>query len=166
MIEIRDATVDDAKGIAKVHVTSWQQSYRKIVHASYLDSLSIEARAVHWREQLLSHDRIVLVAVDDSEVVGFLAGGDSRIKEMQGFSELYALYIAFGKQGLGVGSLLVDEFFGRISNDCFLWVFTENTKAIKFYENAGFALDGCVNEFELDGENYLESRMVRKRVLS
>ena len=50
---IRPAEVQDAAGIARVHVESWRSTYQGIFPESFLASLSVERRENYWREQLL-----------------------------------------------------------------------------------------------------------------
>ena len=47
---IRPALVEDSRGIALVHVSSWQHAYRGIVPRSYLDQLSVANREKQWVE--------------------------------------------------------------------------------------------------------------------
>jgi hypothetical protein len=41
-VEIRLATVEDARGIAEAHVASWRATYPGIVPQHYIDSLKVE----------------------------------------------------------------------------------------------------------------------------
>ena len=49
---VREATVDDARSIAEVHVRIWQETYVGQVPQEYLDGLSVESREARWRESL------------------------------------------------------------------------------------------------------------------
>ncbi len=51
-IIVRKAKIEDATGIAEVHVLTWQCAYRGQIPDSYLDGLSIEKRTEGWREQI------------------------------------------------------------------------------------------------------------------
>jgi hypothetical protein len=39
---IRKATVDDADGMAMVHVTSWQQTYRGLIHPDFINERTLD----------------------------------------------------------------------------------------------------------------------------
>ena len=72
---VRDASIDDAAGIAKVRVQTWRAAYRGLVPQEVLDRLSVERETIlrieRWDEHhadAAAHD---LVAVADSEVVGW-----------------------------------------------------------------------------------------------
>ncbi|WP_274857053.1 hypothetical protein [Bacillus methanolicus] len=41
---IRKAVGDDAAQIARVHVKSWQETYKGLIDQNYLDNLKIEKR--------------------------------------------------------------------------------------------------------------------------
>jgi hypothetical protein len=39
---IREATLADAEGVARVHVDTWRSAYKEMVPDSYLDGLNYE----------------------------------------------------------------------------------------------------------------------------
>ncbi len=47
-VEVRPATVDDASGIARVHVQSWREAYARQLPADLLAGLEEEPRAIRW----------------------------------------------------------------------------------------------------------------------
>lgn len=49
---IRPATLDDAQGIAHVHIEAWRTAYRGILPAAKLDGLFVDARRDKWRTLL------------------------------------------------------------------------------------------------------------------
>ena len=49
---IREANLDDAKGIAKVHVDSWRTTYKNIIPDEYLNNLSYEKREQLWTNNI------------------------------------------------------------------------------------------------------------------
>ena len=52
-LNIREAKLEDAVQIAEVHIKSWRQAYKGVVHQSYLDNgLDINERTKRWREGL------------------------------------------------------------------------------------------------------------------
>jgi hypothetical protein len=48
MIVIRDARVEDARGVAAVHISSWQEAYRGLLPADVLSGLSVDRREQDW----------------------------------------------------------------------------------------------------------------------
>ena len=96
--KIRPAHLEDAEGIAHVHIESWRTTYKGIVPADFLAALSYERRVEMWKRQLNSPDpRIfVYVAVDEQErVVGFVNGGKPQQPDESEYTgELYAITMA------------------------------------------------------------------------
>ena len=78
--KIRIAKLKDAKGIAKVHVKSWRETYKEIVDDEYLKSLALGPRTKKWQEILEKpkDDGWTFVAEDTTgKIVGFISGGFS-----------------------------------------------------------------------------------------
>src|SRR5690242_5112387 len=85
VVIIRGATVDDAAGIGRVHVLSWQSAYRGLMPQEHLDGLRAEQRAAGWRRYLERGERrreALLVAEDDGDVAGFAGVGPSRDEDV------------------------------------------------------------------------------------
>jgi len=51
-VVIREATSDDARAIAEVHMASWRWAYRGDLPAEFLDGLTVDDREREWREWL------------------------------------------------------------------------------------------------------------------
>ncbi|MEJ2655397.1 MAG: hypothetical protein P8Z69_08905, partial [Acidihalobacter sp.] len=81
-MEIRRAVADDARGIAQVHVKSWQAAYRGLLPQSYLDALSVEQREAFW-VQVIPGDAVeVLLAEVDDIIAGWVACGAARDEDV------------------------------------------------------------------------------------
>lgn len=68
---IRNAVVDDADTIAKVHVDTWRSAYQSLVPSEVLDSLSYEQRSEYWSSIISREDpdRIILIAEEETNGV-------------------------------------------------------------------------------------------------
>jgi ubiquinone/menaquinone biosynthesis C-methylase UbiE/ribosomal protein S18 acetylase RimI-like enzyme len=165
-VNIRAATIDDAKAIAEVHVRSWQHAYRDLLPAIFLASLSLEKREALWTDSLTTRRSSLLVAEADNKVVGFSAFGPCR-DEGAGPTdyELWALYLApdYWSSGLGRELWLKSrkEMAATGASLVSLWVLEGNDRAIRFYAAAGFhpQLDSA-KAFELGGVPVREIRYV------
>lgn len=142
-IEIRPAVATDARGVAQVHVLTWQTAYRGLVPDAYLDSLSVDEREQRWSEAIAKSAPELWVAESDTRVVGWTAFGPSRDADAApGTGELEAIYVtpAYWSKGIGRSLWLLTR--GRLSKRGFssvtLWVLTGNARAIRFYQAAGF----------------------------
>jgi GNAT superfamily N-acetyltransferase len=139
---IREATIEDAPGIARVHVDSWRTTYKGLVPQHILDELSYEEREQLWRRALSPGSRaFVYVAEDESgRVVGFASGGPAGEDAPNHAGELYAIYLLQEHQGRGTGRRLfeavVRELVNRDLNSMAIWVLAENP-ACGFYEAMG-----------------------------
>jgi ribosomal protein S18 acetylase RimI-like enzyme len=143
MITIRAARIEDATGIAKVHVDSWRTTYKGIVPDDYLANLSYQRRITIWNDILRDTEKkyIVYVAENEThEIVGFVSGGPDREENPPYVAELYAIYISQEYQGQGIGRRLVRVFAEQLwragMKSMLLWVFAQNA-ARRFYEALG-----------------------------
>mgnify|MGYP002400585019 CR=1 FL=1 len=146
---IREARCPDAAGIARVHVASWQSTYRRIVPDAYLDGLSVEERQRMWERGLCGAEGTTAVFVamheDTGEIVGFAAGGPEQSGTDPVYPwELYAIYLLADRQQRGIGkrlaAALVERLWQRGARSLLLWVLAENLPARRFYEALGGAV--------------------------
>ncbi|NKE08263.1 GNAT family N-acetyltransferase [Mesobacillus selenatarsenatis] len=137
-MEIRKATKDDARGIAKVHVKSWQETYQGIVSQDYLDSLKMEDRVPLWEKSLSesADSSPVFVAVNlEGEIVGFASFGKERTEKFEADGELYAIYILKQYQRGKLGLRLLQEGLDKMHfKSMLVWVLADN-ESRKFYES-------------------------------
>jgi ribosomal protein S18 acetylase RimI-like enzyme len=142
-IIIRPAHVEDAPGIARVHVDSWRTAYKGILPDEALANLSYEQREHVWAETLSDSERknFGFVAEDEQgQIVGFVVGGPVRDNDPLYRGELYAIHLLneFRRQGLGRRLMLafVERLLHAGINSMLLWVLAENP-AREFYEAMG-----------------------------
>jgi GNAT superfamily N-acetyltransferase len=145
-MRIREATLDDAPGIARVHVDTWRTAYPGIIPAAHLAQLSYERSEARWRDHLATGDgaRFVYVAEDAGCIIGLASGGPER-DGLSGYDgELYGLYVLAEFQRHGVGRALLQVVARRLAAGGFkamvIWVLKENVKARAFYEALGGVL--------------------------
>ncbi len=158
---IREATLADIPGIARVHVDTWRTAYRGIVPADFLASLTYEGKESLWSLILgtPAEKSCVYVAEDETgQIVGFASCGPVRPRSEPHEGELYAIYILDSHHGKGIGRKLFTAIANHLARNGFtsmlLWVFADNP-ARRFYE----ALGGQkVNEkqFEIGGATLTE----------
>ena len=154
---IRPALVQDSRGIALVHVSSWQHAYRGIVPQAYLDQLSVANRESRWVEFFERGSSETLVADVAGHIVGFISYGNLREEHtLQDVGEIYAIYVASSHWSSGIGRSLWEAALARLRERSFaqaiVWVLAANEQAIRFYERVGFALSrGSETPVELGG---------------
>lgn len=134
---IRNASVDDAKAIARVHVDSWKETYSGILPQASLDDLGYRGRENIWKG--LDPGR-TFVAEEDGQVVGFVSVGPERSHDSTHTGELYAIYLLRKWQGRGIGKALflsgVRALVDAGHRSMLLWVLHENP-ARAFYASMG-----------------------------
>jgi ribosomal protein S18 acetylase RimI-like enzyme len=142
-MQIEPATSEDCRGIAEVHVESWQHAYQSILPEQYLASLSVPAREAVWRRMQERRPSHLLVARNAGQIVGFVAFGASRDEDApQDQAEIWAIYVKPDFWSVGAGRLLWLAASRQVQaegyNTVGLWVIAGNQRAIRFYQRAGF----------------------------
>jgi ribosomal protein S18 acetylase RimI-like enzyme len=150
-MKVRDATPDDAPGIAAVHVASWNAAYRGVIADEALDALTEERLTGEWRAGIESPDpegSTIAVVEDGGRVVGYARYGRSRDDDLDpaGVAEVYGFYLHPDVWGLGGGRALMEHVVADLERrgfgDAVLWVVQVNERAQAFHRALGFAPDG------------------------
>lgn len=148
---VRRAVPEDAEAIAEVHIRTWQTAYRGQLPDSYLDRLGeeLERRSDMWRTEIVtprSSRHEVWVAEARGKLAGFVGLGPSRDLDPNLSGEVYAIYVSPSSWGQGIGRSLFAHATERLASHGYaaaaLWVLETNIRARRFYEVAGWAVDG------------------------
>lgn len=153
---IRDATIDDAAGIARVRVETWRAAYGGLVPQEILDRMDVERetarRTEHWHDMHADPRCHDLVAVADGEVVGWAMCGPARDEDAPATGEVYAIYAHASRWSRGVGQALLSELERRLLADghlsAYLWLLAGNERAAHFYEAHDWHADGGMKTHE------------------
>jgi ribosomal protein S18 acetylase RimI-like enzyme len=154
---VRLARPVDAEAIAQAHVRGWLAAYRGLVPDSVLDGLSVERRAAFWRDTITTETTAetpatparTWVVEEAGEVRGFASTGPvgDQPDGLVGAGEVFAIYLAPEARGRGLGRALfghvVHDLRGRGFEPVVVWVFEANADTRRFYEAAGFQVDGA-----------------------
>lgn len=169
-MEVRPAVPADARGIAEVHVASWQGGYRGLLPQPMLDGLHPDQRVGRWAASLEHTDWPrcgALVAEDAAGVLGFVhlwptVDADQDPLRVGQVSSLYVRPEAWGR---GVGARLMASAVDVLA-DAFdsatLWVLGSNARAIRFYTRQGWTPDGEVKDDVIGGATVEELRYRRE----
>jgi ribosomal protein S18 acetylase RimI-like enzyme len=163
---VREAEPDDAFAVESIRVRGWQIAYRHVFPPEELDALPVDE--TRWRRRFIEEPPgwSTFVAERGGEVVGFASVGPSR--DERGIGELYAIYVDPEDWSNGVGRALIEQAEQRLARDfdeATLWVLTDNPRARRFYEQAGWHLDGASKVEQRLGVRSEETRY-RKRLTS
>jgi ribosomal protein S18 acetylase RimI-like enzyme len=164
---IRKALPTDAKAIAQVHISSWQEAYRDLMPADYLSSLqnTLAQREAFWARSIESGESNVWVAELDKQVVGWISLGASRDEDVaaENVGEVMAIYVLARCWQTGVGLALWKAGLRDLMEQGFqcltLWVLAGNERAIRFYRRAGCVEDaGSERNLQRGGVALVEVR--------
>ncbi|MBK3494163.1 GNAT family N-acetyltransferase [Viridibacillus sp. YIM B01967] len=139
---IRTATIQDAAGIAKVHVDSWKSTYKGIMKQTVLDNLTYSSREASWRQNIECKGNIVFVAVNaEEQIIGFTSGCKTKEDEYPTYdADVTAIYLFEHEQGKGIGKAmlkrLLAEFKTMNYDSSIVKVLADNTSC-RFYEAMG-----------------------------
>jgi GNAT superfamily N-acetyltransferase len=138
--QIRPAQLADARAIAHVHVEGWKSTYPGIVPDAYIASMNEEDSERNWRQWLEGNASQVFVAINESDIFGFIGGGPIREALADYDAELYAIYLLQQRQQNGVGRALVRTLAASLHaqglKSMIVWALAENP-AVEFYKRLG-----------------------------
>jgi GNAT superfamily N-acetyltransferase len=146
-MEVRIATGDDARAIARVQQETWRAAYAHVFPAEQLATDFIDAG--RWRRNIETPPPGWTTFVAGDPAVGFACVGPSR--DEHGVGELYAIYVHPDSWSSGAGRVLIEraeEHLARSYSEATLWVLEDNPRARRFYEVAGWRHDGGRKEYE------------------
>jgi ribosomal protein S18 acetylase RimI-like enzyme len=134
--------VEDAEGIAGVHINAWLTTYRGLMPDALLGGLSVTRQRDMWDSALRQPKRTqTVVAEDNGKVIGFASFGPEPGNDFRYQGELYSIYIVEAYQRQGTGrSLMRAAAEGLLAwsfPNMMLWVLSTNQPARSFYERLG-----------------------------
>jgi GNAT superfamily N-acetyltransferase len=143
-ITIREATVAEARGIARVLVDGWQTTYTGILPATFLASFNYDQHEAGTREllkSLPSSSAAVFVALEENgAVVGVAYVREAKAGPKDFSAELDAIYVLPSAQRRIIGGRLfrraVRWLRDRGHASMFLWVLRDNPYR-RFYDRLG-----------------------------
>jgi ribosomal protein S18 acetylase RimI-like enzyme len=131
----------DAEDLARVHVTSWRETYRGLLADAFLARMSEPGFTRRFRRALTQPGAgITLAAADRYGLVGYAQGGPSR-RDTLGEAEIATLYVLRQAQGQGLGARLMTETARALAangaTSLMISVLRDNIRARGFYEHLG-----------------------------
>ena len=159
---VRLARPEDASVLGPLHVRSWQEAYAHIIPEPFLEKLDPVARSERFAEIIADESVTMLVEEDGGDIAGFCSFGSAR--EVEGWGEVYAIYLRAESWGRGLGQALLAEAQSQLEgrfDQAMLWVLTRNTRARAFYERNGWRANGVAQYLEIAGNSIEELRYDR-----
>lgn len=144
-MEIRDAVEGDLPGLLAIYNDVIATSTAVYAYAL----VDLEDRTQWWRARV-AQAYPVLVAVDDSGVIGFSTFGDFRSWPGYRFTVEHSVHVRSDRRGLGIGKELVEALFPRAEalgkHIMIAGVDGANAASIRFHERLGFERAGLLRE--------------------
>ncbi|MDD3224707.1 MAG: GNAT family N-acetyltransferase [Clostridium sp.] len=142
-VTFKIADIGDSKGIAKVHVDAWHETYNGIISDEYLNFLSYDEKSQKW-EKIISdnnkYQKVFVIENEEQGIIGFGFCGVNEEKEYDYDADLHAIYILRAYQNLGYGSKLikiaVKELMELGYKSLIVWALKGNSYC-RFYEKLG-----------------------------
>lgn len=144
-VTVRPARREDAAAMAKMHMSSWQETYRGVMTDRVLDDPGlVDVRERFWTTALVDERhraKRIAVAERDGAVIGVAMAGPPESSVSEWSQQLYVLYVLAAEHGTGVGAALLDAVV-HPEESVVLWVAEPNPRAQAFYRKHGFSPDG------------------------
>ena len=160
-VRLHEAVALDARRIAGVHSRAWEVGYRGLVEDRLLYAMPKDELTIRWRAILTGHGGPMLTTLVASAIdgvaLGFVSFGTESpfgdevehvgAAPAQGtVGSIVALYVDPLEWRRGIGRKLLAAALRRmVAGECTavtLWVLDRNARALAFYNNMGFQLDG------------------------
>lgn len=145
MIEVRPAERKDMEALAMIQTSSWKKAFENILSVDTLEKYTNPEECKTMLENVYDAQRgFFYIGYLDEKPCAELFWCEGN--EMQESAEIVALHSLSGSWGSGIGKAVMDRAIEDIRQKRFkciyLWVFTENRRARRFYEKCGFVSDG------------------------
>jgi ribosomal protein S18 acetylase RimI-like enzyme len=166
-VNLRQAEVRDAPAVADLHIRAWQWAYKGQMPDDFLVGLaaSLESRTAWWQGVLgaAESEGRTWLAQMSGQVVGFASTGPGSDSDpARGTAFLYAIYLDQSMVGRGIGRVLLAHALSDLAERGYevarLWVLVTNERARRFYEAAGWELDGETRIEQQPGFDLVEVR--------
>jgi phosphinothricin acetyltransferase len=136
-MDIKDAVVDDLPGLLDI--------YNQVIATStaiYADQPRTLEDRLEWWTLRVSQGYPVLIARDETGVVGFASFGDFRAWPGYRFTVEHTVHVRADRRGHGVGSALMMPLFDRAAalgkHVMVAGVDADNLASLRFHERHGF----------------------------
>jgi len=162
-MELRDAAEADLAGLVAIYNDVIATST-----ATYTSTLvTLEDRRQWWHARVAA-GYPVLVARDESGVIGFATFGDFRPWPGYRFTVEHTVHVRGDRRGGGVGTRLLEALFPRAASlgkhMMIAAVDGANLASIRFHERLGFERSGCLREVGHKFDRWLDLVFLQRRI--
>ncbi|MGA7538450.1 MAG: N-acetyltransferase family protein [Steroidobacteraceae bacterium] len=162
-MELRDATEADLAALVSIYNGVIATS--TAVFSSAL--VTLEDRRQWWRARIAA-GYPVLVAVNDSGVLGFSTFAEFRSSPGYRFTVEHTVHVRSDCRGGGIGTKLLTALFPRAAalgkHMMIAAVDAANAPSIRFHERLGFHQAGCLREVGHKFDGWLDLVFLQRRI--
>lgn len=168
---IRRGQTEDAKALAAFAERTFRQTFSSVTPAADMDTHCASRYAERLQRKELADPTRVTLLVEAKGESGLTLAGFSQIGpkpppisiDLPGLMELERFYIDTPFHGMGIAQVLMqttkDAMTDLHGRALWLSVFSHNTRAIRFYEKAGFVQMGSA-DFWVGADRQLDHILV------
>ena len=158
---IRNAILEDLPEVAKLHVDSWNNTYKGIIAQNHLENMknNLDKRIERMKNEFSLRNMIVATINDKIVAFSEFALSNEFSKDLDIDCELCGLYVKneYLKSGIGtqVFNYVRNLFISNNKKKMGLWCVKENENAINFYKRKGGVIV-AEKKFTLSEKEYSE----------
>jgi diamine N-acetyltransferase len=167
-VTCRDASPDDLGAIDGVFRASFCDTFAHLYSDADLAAFLAKFTPRAWAAEIADPDYAFRLAEDDGRVVGYVKLGPLAlpVDPAETACELRQLYVLKGWHGTGIAAELIDWALAEARRcgilTLYLTVYTDNHRAIRFYERRGFV---AVGRYDFMVGNHADEDIIMKRAL-
>ncbi|MCZ6672127.1 MAG: GNAT family N-acetyltransferase [Verrucomicrobia bacterium] len=162
---LRKAVPEDWLELASLHYLSHTVSFQPYASQDWLESRDLSQYEENWKERLSDNRIKVWVAKNEDDIVGMVSIRPDPIRQYSDESGkiafLGAMHVHPKFMGNGLGRRLVNLAVSHMRSHnyttAYLCVMKENTRALRFFESAGWR----IQEFLPDGDEGVPRALCR-----
>ncbi len=141
--DIRKVEMGDENTLAYIQTESWKIAFQQILSKEVLEKcINIDKAKEMYANLLINKVGNGWILSVDNMPHCIAYWDKTRDEDMSDYAELICIHSLQQNWGKGYGSIMLEHVTGDIKaaefDKVMLWVFEENTRARKFYENHGF----------------------------
>jgi GNAT superfamily N-acetyltransferase len=167
-IAFRDATPADHGAIDRIFRASFVATFGHLYSAADLETFLAQFTLEAWAEEMAGVDYAFRLAEDEGRAVGFLKLGPLTVpvEPAQRALELRQLYVLEPWHGSGVAAALMEWALGEAARrevrELYLTVYTDNHRALRFYQRYGFE---AIGRYDFMVGSQADEDIIMKRLL-
>lgn len=147
MVHIRRAESGDENILAHIQTESWKEAFKDIISADLLLKCTESGHVAEIYKKILQEQKGNGYILELDGKPHCIAWWDaSRENDMPGYAELICIHSLMDNWHKGYGNMMMKQVLKDVKaagySKIMLWVFDDNVRAIKFYENQGFVASG------------------------